>query len=260
MKLYIYIFTFDRDIDLLEYCLKSTLKVKEKLDADAKLVVTVVNDLHSGESMLNEEKALKMGADRYIETKFDRKGNLNGLACIEGMLRVYVDNTPDDADFVMQLDSDCMLQDIMWAGMSKAYRAELAGQLIEKNDRSFPLMAALGSGMLLTKRLCLKILTLLENVDIRRRIDDGPGNSDVMLNVLTDMLRMCSVKYSYEEPPEIAGRKIRMAQYYTLGGISNDKFLKESCIVHVDRANAGNSHAMVLKGMKEWYDKYVSRM
>lgn len=260
MKLYIYIYTYDRDIDLLEYCLKSTTRTKEHLLPGEEIVVTVVNDLHYGESLLTEEKALKLGADRYIETTFDRKGNLNGLACVEGMLKVYTDNTPDDADFVMQLDSDCMLQDIEWARMSKRHRAELAGQLINRGDRSFPLLAALGAGMLLTKRLCKKLLALLSNAEIRRRIDKGPGHSDVVLNVLTDMLRMCSVKYSYEDAPESNGKRIRMAQYYILGGISNDKFLKESCIVHVDRFNVGNSHALVLKGMKEWYDKYVSHM
>lgn len=260
MKLYIYIFTFDRDIDLLEYCLKSTLKTKEHLNEGEELVVSVVNDMRFGKSQLTKEKALELGADRYIESTFDRKGNLNGLECIEGMLRVYVDNTPDDADFAMQLDADCLLQDIEWARASKKYGAMLAGQLIDKNDRSFPLMAALGAGMLLTKRLCKKILDLLKNVDIRDRISRGPGHSDVMLNVLTDMLRMCSVKYSYEEPPESNGRKLRMAQYYILGGRTNDKFLKESCLVHVDRFNVGNSHRLVLEGMKDWYDRYVSNM
>lgn len=260
MKLYVYIFTFDRDIDLLEYCLKSTLKAKEHLKEGEELVITVVNDLHSGKSALSDDRAIEMGADRYIETVFDRRGNLNGLECIEGMLKVYVDNTPDDADFVMQLDSDCLLQDIEWARVSKEHKAELAGQLINKGDRVFPLMAALGSGMLLSKRLCKKLLTLLANADVRRRIEDGPGNSDVMLNVLTDMLRMCSVKYSYENPPESNGRRIRMAQYYTLGGMSNPDFLKESCIVHVDRFNAGNSHKLVLKGMRDWYNRYVSNM
>lgn len=262
MKLYAYIFTFDRDIDILEYCLKSTLRTKEHLEDGDELVVTVVNDVRSGKSALTKEKALSMGADRYIETTFDRHGNLNGAECIEGMLQVYLDNTPEDADYAMQLDADCLLQDIAWAKTAKSYNAALAGQLLSKDNQTYPMMIAIGPGMLLSRYLCTRLLAMLKNADVRQRIDSGPGNSDVMISVMTDSLRIRSVKFSYEEPPTCKGsnRKAKMAYYYRTGYITSEEELKASCIVNVDRRAVGGKHELVLSAMKDWYDKYVSHM
>lgn len=261
MTAYIYIFTYDRDIDLLQYCLKALTVAKNKLPEEDKMVVTVVNDLYTGKSDLNEERALFMGADRYLESKFYRKGNLNGVACIEGMLKTYIDNTPDDADYIMQLDADCLFQDFDWVRAAGDMKINLAGQVIGYDRNVKAKIAATGPGLLMRKAFAKRLLNILQNQSIRERIDKGPGYSDIIFNMLADMLRVPCARFEYydAQPRREGGRKIRVAQYYILHGRTNEEFLRESCIIHFDRKNVHDSHEYVLKGMKEWFEKEIDQ-
>lgn len=96
------ILTFSRDAALSLAALRC---VRRHLSDAA---VTVADDGHDPVSGEAATEMQALGA-RYIQTDFPRRGNLNGVSCVRGILETLLNGTADD-DVAIKLDADTALR------------------------------------------------------------------------------------------------------------------------------------------------------
>lgn len=132
--------------------------------------------------------ARAMGAHEYVRTTFDRGGNLNGSACVRGMLETMLEHGCDD--WIMQVDCDTLLfrADVLFSGVPD--HVTLVGTArghCDAVDQGNPYHSANGTGLAIRRRMLPRMLELARRDDIARRIDAGPGYSDHVLYYLHSM-------------------------------------------------------------------------
>ena len=109
MKIAICFFSYEKDAELLNVALRGVKRLREKNPDD-------VFDV-----MVCDDAAAPMGRDavpdwvEYVQTDFDRRGNLNGLECVQGMLQVYAGLVERGGyDWVIKMDSDTYINSLEW--------------------------------------------------------------------------------------------------------------------------------------------------
>lgn len=173
----IFIYTYANDADLLPLCVSHAAPHGN---------VILVDD--SSNPATDETGALALGVHEYVRSTFARGGNLNGSACVRGMLETYRDHGTDE--WVMQCDSDTLLfrPDLLISGASDG--VTMIGQArghCDAVDANTPYHSVNGAGMLIRRDTIPAMLDLLERPDIVARIDAGPGYSDHVITVLHQM-------------------------------------------------------------------------
>lgn len=174
----IFIFTYKKDAALLPLCIEHAAKHGRVVLAD-----------DAAAPACDEAAALAMGAAEYVRTNFDRRGNLNGAACVRGMLELYATHGQDE--WLMQVDSNMLLfrPEVLLPG--EGTRADMVGQAAGYCDawlEQTPVHYARGGGMLLRRVMVPRMLAVLDRPGVVERIERGKGFSD---HVLTVLCRMC---------------------------------------------------------------------
>lgn len=267
MKVHIFIFTCERDADILKYCLLSLHELKKRLNEPDRLKVTLVFDKSERQPESSVYALAGMGVDDIRYSTFARKGNLNGSECVAGMLTTMVDYSADDTYWLCQLDSDCILQDFNYF---KAIKGELGGEALGFSDALGPRFACAGPGLCISRNLARKIASLAKQPKYAKRIDRGPGYSDTVIGALAEIAGYRCHCLPYESAPYCPGSnayKARVALYYNSeDGTPDEAFAAMSAIVHFDHKNAAlalgsdkfeDRHKRVLEDMKRWYEERV---
>lgn len=105
-KIAVCYFTYNKDLDFLNESLK-VLENTIKKHPEHEVKVFVYDDSKSKPCIKKKEI---YGKPTLIKTKFDRKGNLNGFECINGMFIEYKKISETfDYDYLVKIDSDCVL-------------------------------------------------------------------------------------------------------------------------------------------------------
>lgn len=133
-KIAVCYFSYWKDLDLLNESLK-VLEATIARHPEYEVRTYVFDDGRA-------EKAIKKkslhGSPTLIVTNFDRKGNLNGFDCIDGMFKEYKKIMEKfDFDYLIKLDSDCVINSLDYI-----YSTE---EFIKKNNGSLEQLAQFGT-------------------------------------------------------------------------------------------------------------------
>lgn len=105
-KIAVCYFSYHKDVDFLNESLKVLYNTIKK-HTEHEVRVYVFDDGNCSTSIKKKEL---VGSPTLIKTFFDRKGNLNGYECIDGMFNEYKKILEKfDYDYLVKLDSDCVL-------------------------------------------------------------------------------------------------------------------------------------------------------
>lgn len=118
------------------------------------------------------------GADERLTTTFPRSGNLNGIACIRGLLDTYAAAALVDDDWVVKMDSDTYLCHLEWI------RDREEGHVYNHNDIANRIF---GSSYALTPATAKAARAIAERQDIEARIAKGYGPEDLCISCLCRM-------------------------------------------------------------------------
>lgn len=208
MKIAICFFSYEKDAALLNVALRGVKRLQEMNPADI-LDVYVYDDA-----------AAPMGRDampgwvEYAVTDFDRKGNLNGLECIQGMLGIYTGLTGGDAgyDWVIKADSDTYINSLEWLREVNVMRTAHVGTCYREDYGSGSCYALSAAGI-----AGLKELMAEESVQRRVAVAKCEDRVFCRLSRMTGLAVDCrhngkneiSERYLYqdwmvEEPADIA--------------------------------------------------------
>ena len=105
-KIAVCYFSYWKDIDFLNESLK-VLEATIARHPEYEVRTYVFDDGRSEKKLKKKELH---GSPTLISTTFDRKGNLNGFECIDGMFKEYRKiQEKFDYDYIIKLDSDCVI-------------------------------------------------------------------------------------------------------------------------------------------------------
>lgn len=239
----IFIYTYAGDAALLPLCLEYAARAGR---------VVLVDD--AAAPATDAAGALAMGAAEYVRSEFERRGNLNGAACVRGMLETYRDH--GSASWIMQLDSDMLLFAPHVLQPREDSAVAMVGKTVGYSDacrRERPVLYACGGGMLLRRDMVAPMLALVDRPDIVSRIENGKGFSD---HVLTVLCRMCGgdVELLRYEGAELVDGVYRRVGWWRFG--EDNTLCEHAAAVHVRPENTpGNTPeeraAAVLSAMRQ---------
>lgn len=133
-KIAVCYFSYHKDKDFLNNSLKVLEKTIEK-HKEHDVRVYVFDDGRCNEHLKKKELH---NNPTLITTSFDRKGNLNGYECINGMFNEYRKIMEKfDYDYLIKLDSDCVLN-------SFDYIAKVEDE-VKKNGHPIEMIGQIGS-------------------------------------------------------------------------------------------------------------------
>ena len=118
------------------------------------------------------------GADERLTTTFPRNGNLNGIACIRGLLDTYAAAALEDDDWVVKMDSDTYLCHLEWI------RGRKEGHVYNHNGIANRIF---GSSYALTPATAKAARAIAERQDIEARITKWYGPEDLCISCLCRM-------------------------------------------------------------------------
>lgn len=108
MRIAICFFSYNKDTELLKQALRGVKRLREKNLEDT-IDVYVFDDNNAP-----LEREILPEWVNYAQTTFDRRRNLNGLECIQGMLSVYADLISKGYEWVIKADSDTYINNLEW--------------------------------------------------------------------------------------------------------------------------------------------------
>lgn len=115
-KIAICYFSYHKDKDFLNNSLR-VLENTIKNHAEHEVRVYVFDDGRCDKHLKKKEL---YGSPTLISTNFDRKGNLNGYDCIDGMFFQYRKIMEKfDYDYLIKLDSDCVLNSFNYINLTE---------------------------------------------------------------------------------------------------------------------------------------------
>lgn len=117
-KIAVCYFSYYKDKDFINNSLK-VLEKTIKANPQHEVRIYVFDDGRCEKSLKKKEL---YGQPTLIKTNFDRKGNLNGFDCIEGMFSEYKKiQDKFDYDYLIKLDSDCCLNSLDFINITEEY-------------------------------------------------------------------------------------------------------------------------------------------
>ena len=166
-----------------------------------------------------------------ITTNFDRKGNLNGFECIDGMFKEYVNIMKKfEFDYVIKLDSDCVLNslDFIYAVEEELKKNNIPLENLGQIGTFFASICCCGCCSIFTKQGVNTIsnLFVLMNREsnqqekvMKKRVKLG-YNEDKVVSVLMEMSPL--VRVNLDAVPNVKGNC--NAFHYPLEGTNYSEF------------------------------------
>ena len=158
MKVAIVFFSYVKDAGLVNLALRGVKRLQDVNPAD---VVDV---------FVYDDAAAPMGRAAVPEwtgyelTVFNRRGNLNGLECVQGQLAVYAGLAARGYDWVIKLDSDTYLNSLEWLRGVDAARVAHVGTSFREDYGSGSCYALSAAGIEWLQRR-------LEEPPVQRRVE-----------------------------------------------------------------------------------------
>lgn len=193
-KIAICYFSYYKDKDFLNNSLK-VLEKTIKNNTQHEVRTYVFDDGRCEKSLKRKELH---GSPTLIKTNFDRKGNLNGYECIEGMFSEYKKiQDKFDYDYLIKLDSDCCLNsfDYIKVAEEEMKKANIPLSKLGQMGTYFATMCVVGCCQTFGKT-CVNSLNFLfnslknpttnERRILKKRIELG-YNEDKVISILVEM-------------------------------------------------------------------------
>lgn len=218
------------DIFIFTYA-KSACMLPHSVAAAARHGRVVLVDQADAPACSGEAAALALGAAEYLCTSWPRRGNLNGVEAVRGMLDTYMAHGTDE--WVMQLDSDMLLLD--GAGLLGDAQADMYGQSIGWDDEkamSRAVQYCAGGGMLIRRTMLEPMRRLMDDEGIAARVRSGSGYSDRVLTVLCGIAGGHVVQHRYQSAQQAESGLLRRVGWYRWDEGYN--LWRNSCAVHFD--------------------------
>lgn len=117
-------------------------------------------------------------ADARLTTDFPRRGNLNGVGCVRGLLATYVAAALPDDDWVLKLDSDTYLCHLEWL------RGRTVGCVYSGTGVGPKIF---GSCYALTPKTAAAALELTQADDVAQRLAGAYAPEDLVISCLARM-------------------------------------------------------------------------
>ena len=115
-KIAVCYFSYWKDVDFLNNSLKVLEKTIENFKDKHDVRIYVFDDGRCEKQLKKKELH---GNPTVIKTTFDRKGNLNGYECIDGMFKEYKKiHEKFEFDYLIKLDSDCVLNSLEYISVA----------------------------------------------------------------------------------------------------------------------------------------------
>lgn len=209
-KIAVCYFSYWKDIDFLN----ESLKVLEATIArhPEYEVRTYVFDDGRAEKPLKKKEL--HGSPTLITTKFDRKGNLNGFECIDGMFMEYKKIMEKfDFDYLIKLDSDCVINsfDYIYATEEHLKKNNVPLEQLAQFGTYFAQLCCCGCWQNFTKLgvstiynlfACMKRGSNPHETIMRKRVERG-YNEDKVVSVLMEMAPV--IRINVDAIPNIKG-------------------------------------------------------
>lgn len=187
MKLAIVYFTYNKDVELLNQSLRGVRRLQEKY-SDWTIDVYICDDARHPLDEVPDEW-------NRIQTDFDRRGNLNGIPCIEGMLKVHADIfDKGDYDWTVKTDSDTYINNLDWLANIDPEETAQVGTYQKEGFNA-------GACYAFSKAGVKAMLELLENDPIIRR--------------------RCSADYKEDQAMTNLARRTHLRVVHHLNGMDN---------------------------------------
>ncbi len=209
-KIAVCYFSYHKDVSFLNESLKVLYNTIKK-HPQHEVRVYVFDDGRCDKSIKKKEL---FGSPTLITTNFDRKGNLNGYDCINGMFKEYKKISQKfDYDYVIKLDSDCCLNSFEYIKKTEDFLEE---HKIDKKNLSqfgsyFVGCCVFGCcqtfGKIGVHTVC-NLFTLMDKaeneqaISLKKRIISG-YNEDKVVSFLIEMSP--TIKVNIDMIPEIKG-------------------------------------------------------
>lgn len=209
-KIAVCYFSYWKDIDFLNESLKvleSTIARHPEYE-----VRTYVFDDARAEKKLKKKEI--HGSPTLISTTFDRKGNLNGFECIDGMFKEYKKIAEKfDYDYIIKLDSDCVINsfDYIYATEEHLKKNNIPLEQLGQFGTYFAQLCCCGCWQNFTKLGVNTICNLFaymnrssnqQEIVMKKRVING-YNEDKVVSVLMEMAPV--VRINVDAIPNMKG-------------------------------------------------------
>ena len=210
-KIAVCYFSYYKDIDFLNNSLKVLQSTIERHKDEHEVRVYVFDD---GRCEKKIKKKELFGNPTLITTHFDRKGNLNGYECIEGMFNEYRKILEKfDYDYLIKLDSDCVLNslDYIYVAEKELEKNKIPKQQIGQMGSYFASICVCGCCQTFGKAGVFAINNLFSFMNrgsnyqekvMKKRVELG-YNEDKVVSVLLEMSPL--IRININTLPNIKG-------------------------------------------------------
>lgn len=168
MRVTIVIPTYATDAELVAQAARGVARLR-RLCPDDRVRLVIADDAAA------PLPDLPRGTDARLTTTFPRNGNLNGMACIRGLLETYAAAALPDDDWVVKLDSDTYLCHFEWL------RGRTPGHAFCNNAVAYRIF---GSCYALSPDAARDARALTDREDIAARLLRGYGPEDLCISAL----------------------------------------------------------------------------
>ena len=171
MNITIVIPTYAADAELCTCAAKSVGRLR-RLCPEDRIRLVIADDSAAPLDELPDE------ADVRLTTDFPRRGNLNGVGCVRGLLSTYVAAALPDDDWVLKLDSDTYLCHIEWL------RGRTVGCVYSGTGVGPKIF---GSCYALSPKTAAAALELTQTEDVAQRLAGAYAPEDLVISCLARM-------------------------------------------------------------------------
>lgn len=209
-KIAVCYFSYHKDKDFLNNSLKVLEKTIER-HPEHEVKVYVFDDGRCDKRLKKKEI---YGNFTYITTNFDRKGNLNGYDCIDGMFKEYsMIYNRFKYDYLIKLDSDCILNSFDYIYQVEKFVKDNGGKVeaIGQIGSYFAQLCVHGCCQTFGKAGIMSICNLFnhmnrgsnnEEIIMKKRVELG-YNEDKVVSVLLEMSPV--IRINLDTIPNVKG-------------------------------------------------------
>ena len=209
-KIAVCYFSYWKDIDFLNESLK-VLEATIARHPEYEVRVYVFDDARDVKRL---KKKQLHGSPTLIKTTFDRKGNLNGFECIDGMFKEYKKIAKSfDYDYLIKIDSDCVINSFDYIYSTEKYLKDndIPLELLGQFGTFFAELCCWGPWQNFTKYgvdvmcnlcECMNRGSNQQEIVMKKRVDNG-YNEDKVVSMLLEMSHV--VRINVDNIPNVKG-------------------------------------------------------